>query len=79
MKKIPIFLAVFVLFPWLLSKYKNTSFMFFLRFALLILDLNPEVTTRGLLYKNLFLEILQYSQGNTCVRVLTQTYIISYY
>ena len=47
--------------------YQNIKIppLFFLRFALLILDLSPEVTTRGLLYKNLFLEILQYSQGNT--------------
>ena len=32
-----------------------------------------ETAARGVLHKKLFLEILQHSQENTCVRVLTQT------
>ena len=68
-----IFLVVVVWFAWLLSKYNNCFFLFLLRFPLLILDLSPEAATRGVLYKKLFLEILQYSQENICVGVLTQT------
>ena len=55
-----IFLAVFVSFAWLLSKYKNSFFWLLLKFALLILDLSSEAATGGVLEK-LFLEILQYS------------------
>ena len=36
-----IFLVVFASFVWLLWKYKNSSFLFLLTFALLILDLSP--------------------------------------
>ena len=67
-----IFLVLFVCFAWLLSKDKNSFFLLLLRFVLLLLVLSPEAATRGVLYKKLFLEILQYSQENTCVGVLTQ-------
>ena len=46
-------LTVYVWFAWLLSNYKNSFFLFLLRFALLILDLSPEAATRGVLYKKL--------------------------
>ena len=65
-------LVVFVWFAWLLSKYKDSFFLLLLRFVLLILDLSPEAANRGVLYKKLFLEILQYSQENTCSEVPTQ-------
>ena len=68
-----IFLEIFAWFALLLSKYKNSFVLLLLRSVLLILDLSPEVATRGVLYKKLFLEILQYSQENTCVGVPTQT------
>ena len=45
-KKSHTFLAVFVWFVWLLSKYKNSFFLFFLRFALLISNLSPEAYYR---------------------------------
>ena len=67
------FFVVFVWFVWLLLKYKNSFFLFLLKFGLLMLDLSPEAVTRGVLHKMLFLEILQYSHENICVRVLTQT------
>ena len=41
-----IFLVVFVWFVWLLSKYKNSFFLFLLRFALVILDSSLEAATR---------------------------------
>ena len=63
-----IFLLVFVCFVWLLSKYKRSFFLFLLRFTM-----SPEAATRGVLYKNLFMEILQYSWENTCIGVLAKT------
>ena len=40
----------------------------FCKDVLLILDLSPEAATRGILYKKLFFEILQYSQEKAYVK-----------
>ena len=39
---------------WLVSKYKNSFFLFLSRFVLLILDSSSEAATRGVIQKQLF-------------------------
>ena len=53
--------TLFGWFAWLIPKYKNRFFLVLSRFALQILDLSLEASTKGVLQKKLFLEILQYS------------------
>ena len=58
-----IFLVVFVWFAWLLSKYKNSFFFVFVTICVANIRLEFRSNHLRCLYKKLFIEILQYSQG----------------
>ena len=69
-----IFLVVFVWFPWLSSKYKNSFFLllpcFFKNYlANIRFRFEFRNSHQRCSIKKLFLEILQYAQENTCVGV----------
>ena len=55
----------FFWFARLVSKYKNSFFLFLSKFALLISDLSSEAATRGVLQKNCFYKYSNiYCYGN---------------